>query len=61
MIKVRVGDEDRFGLRYLRRLKAKWVAPRRAVKIGVKQIDFISVSKFEIGVAEPPNDDNVRI
>jgi hypothetical protein len=61
MIKVRVGDEDRFGLRYVRCLKAKWVASRRAVKIGVKEIDLIFISKFEIGVAEPPNDDNVRV
>jgi hypothetical protein len=61
MIKVRVGNEDRFGPRYDRRHKAKRVAPRRGVEIGIKQIDLIFVSKFEIGIGEPPNDDNVRV
>jgi hypothetical protein len=58
MIKVRVGNEDRFGPRYVRRQAG---TPRRAVEIDIKPIDLIFVSKFEIGIGEPPNDDNVRV
>ena len=59
MIEMRVRDEDRFGLRHVRRLEAKPVAPRTAVEIGVEQVDLTLVGEFEIGVAEPTDDDCV--
>ena len=52
MIEMRVRDEDRFGLRHVGRLEAKHAAPRRAVEIGIEQVDLALVAEFEIGVGE---------
>jgi hypothetical protein len=60
-IEMRVRDEDRVGLRHLRRGEADLVRPRRAVEVGVEQIDLALVSEFEIGIAEPPDDDDVGL
>jgi hypothetical protein len=59
MIEVRVRDEDCFGLRHVGRLEANVMAARRAVEIGVEQIDLTLVGEFKIGVAEPTDDDRI--
>jgi hypothetical protein len=59
VIEVGVGDEDRFRLLDVLRLEADVVRPRRAVEIGVEQIDLALVGEFEIGIAEPADHDDV--
>ena len=61
MIEMRVRDEDRFGLRHVGRLEAKHAAPRRAVEIGIEQIDLAPVAEFEIGVGEPTDDNRIGL
>ena len=61
MIEMRVRDEDRFGLRHVGRLEANLMAARRAVEIGVEQIDLALVGEFEIGIGEPADDDGVGL
>ena len=61
MIEMRVRYEDRFGLDHVRRGEAGVVGPRRAVEVGVEQIDLAPVGEFEIGIAEPTNDDGVGL
>ena len=61
MIEMRVRDEDGFGLRHVGRLEANVMAARRAVEIGVEQIDLALVGEFEIGVAEPTDDDSIGL
>src|ERR1700738_3361304 len=61
MVEMRVRDEDRLGLRHVARLEAERMAARRAVEMGVKQIDLALVAKFEIGVGEPADDDRVGL
>jgi hypothetical protein len=61
MIEMRVRYEDRFGFGHIRRGEADPMGPRRAVKIGVEQIDLALVGEFEIGIAKPPDDDGVGL